>query len=61
VVVHPGQKGAEKSGRHATVSVPRTGDATQGLLNLVAEEQARRHGVGDTECLPDVLLGLPDE
>jgi len=35
--------------------------AVQRLFELIREEDAGGHGVGDPQCLPDVLFALPDE
>ena len=54
MVVEPGEQRAEHTGRHAGVGLARTRRSGQTLLDLVAEEHAGGHGVGEPEGLPDV-------
>ena len=52
----PGEQRAEQSRGNAAVAL--AVDAGEALLDLVAEQDARGHGVGDAQSLADVLLGL---
>ena len=40
---------------------PELATPLRAFLDLVGKQDARRHGVGDSQCLADVALGLPHE
>ena len=61
VIVEPGEQRAEHARGDAGVGLARTRSPGESLLDLVAEEHAGGHGIGELEGLADVAFRLADQ
>ena len=61
VIVKPREQRSEHPRRNARVGLPRTGHATECLLDFVTHQHTRCHRIGDRQGASSSLLRLTDE